>query len=58
MIIQQKQNEIERLSQLYKTTYFKKREWKNKYLEKDNQINKMAIKYEKDIQFFRDRVIF
>ena len=59
-IIQQKKNfnsEIERLSTLYKHNYFKKKEWKQKHKEKENEIKNMIIKFEKDIKKYRERVI-
>ena len=49
-------NEIDRLNTIYKTTRIKKKEWKLKYIKKEDELNKTVIKFNKEIDFYKIKV--
>jgi hypothetical protein len=48
--------EIDRISKLYEDKRFKKREYKKKYIEVRNNMNREVERLEKDIEYFREKV--
>lgn len=48
--------EVDRLNILYKKNYFKKKDWKQKYIEKDKEIKSLINRYENEIQKYQKRV--
>ena len=48
--------EIERLNNLYKKNYYKKREWKKKYNDSNNEYLQNKNKLLKEVANYRDRV--
>jgi hypothetical protein len=50
------QREIERLNDLYKENYFKKKEYKKKFLDKEIQMVKVVGKLEKELEIYRAKV--
>ena len=50
--------EQERLKTLHQKNYYKKREWKQKYLLLTTEIQQMKLKLEKEISFYKDKVIY
>ena len=48
--------EIERLNNLYKKNYYKKREWKKKYNDLNNEYLQNKNKLLKEVANYRDRV--
>ena len=49
--------EIDRLEIIYKKNYFKKREWKQKFKEKDVEMKRAVMRLENEIQKYQERVI-
>ena len=52
------QLEVERLNSLYKSNYFKKKEWKKKFIEKEKDMEKTVNKLEKELENYRKKVMF
>jgi hypothetical protein len=56
---EQKKNlmiEIERLNDLYKSYYYKKKEWKKKYIDKEEENVKKVNKLEQELNLYKNRV--
>ena len=52
------ENEVERLRILYKKNYFKRKEWKKKFKEKEEEMTKILNKLEKELEVFKSKVEF
>lgn len=50
-------NEIDRITKLYQKTQYKKRDYKKKFLEVKKNMDMEVERLEKDIEYFRDKVI-
>lgn len=59
-LMEQKQHlndEVARLNILYKKNYYRKREWKARFAEKQQEILNMIKKYESEILKYQERVM-
>lgn len=57
-LTEQKQHfirEVDRLTALYKKFYYKKRIWKNKFLDKQKEANNIVQRFEKEIQKYQEK---
>jgi hypothetical protein len=50
------QKEIERLISIYNKNYYKKKEWKSKYLELEQRSNKETSRLQKELNMYKSKV--